>query len=157
MKTPVPLKFTSDTSYDTYKKCFYEKLEAKFKEESDKDASGDSFGAKAGGLLADTGFLFLEGLESIGSCASICKTPLFYLTRSVSEGPVKKNCMGALKDELSFKLVSAIAGLTAFVLFAGMILGMPICSGFNKEEDEDEKKGETELPAAKENQENPVA
>jgi hypothetical protein len=158
MKTPVPLKFTSDTSYDTYKKCFYEKLEAKFKEEADKDASGESFGAKAGGLLADTGFLFLEGLESIGSCASICKTPLFYLTRSVSEGPVKRNCMGALKDDLSFKLVSAIAGLTAFVLFAGMILGMPICSGFNKEEEEGAAPaGETELPAAKENQENPVA
>ena len=51
---------------------------------TDKDASGESFGAKAGGLLADTGFLFLEGLESIGSCASICKAPLFYLTRSVS-------------------------------------------------------------------------
>jgi len=61
--------------------------------------------------------------------------------------------MGALKDELSFKVVSLIAGLTAFVLFAGMVIGMPICSGFNKEDGEEgeEKKGETEMAASKEN------
>jgi hypothetical protein len=159
-KTPVPLKFAADNSFDTYKECYNKVLKAKFKEEADSDSSSGSFGEKAGTLLADTGFLFLEGLESIGGCASICKKPLFYLTRSVTEGPVSRHCMGALKDELSFKIVSAIGGLTALVLFAGMILGMPICSGFNKDEageDGEEKAapaGETELGAAKEN---PVA
>lgn len=151
--TPVPLKFAADNSYDTYKECYNNVLKAKFKEQADSDSTDGSFGEKAGTLLADTGFLFLEGLESIGGCASICKKPLFYLTRSVTEGPVKRDCMGALKDELSFKVVSLIAGLTAFVLFAGMVIGMPICSGFNKEDGEEgeEKKGETEMAASKEN------
>lgn len=128
-------------------------MKAKFKDQADSDSSEGSFGEKAGTLLADTGFLFLEGLESIGGCASICKRPLFYITKTVTEGPVERDCMGALKDELTFKGVSAIAGVTAFVLFSGMILGLPICSGFNKddEEKEDDKKGDTEM-AAKENQ-----
>ena len=156
--TLVPLKFASDQTFDTYKECFNKVLKAKFKEQADSDKSEGGFGEKAGTLLADTGFIFLEGLESIGDCASICKTPLFYLTQSVSEGPVKRNCMGALKDELSFIPVSAIAGLTAMVLFAGLILGMPICSGFNKEEagEEGGAAGESELPAAAKGEENPV-
>ena len=134
-KTPVPLKFTSGTTYDSYKECFNSVLKAKFKKQADSDSSTGSFGAKASTLLADTGFAFLEGLETIGDCAAICKTPLFYVTLSVSEGPAKRNCMGALKDELSFKIVSAISLLTALVLFAGVILGMPICSGFNKDDE----------------------
>lgn len=80
--------------------------------------------------------MFLEGLETIGDCAAICKKPLFYVTKSVSIGPARRYCMDALRDELSFKVVSAISLLTALVLFAGIVLGMPLCSGLNKEEEE---------------------
>ena len=70
--------------------------------------------------------------------------------------------MGALKDEFSFTVVSLIAGLTAVFLFAAMVIGMPICSGFNPEEGDGEKDGEKykegeQKPETELAKENPVA
>lgn len=87
-QTPVPLKFSSSgKSYYTYEECYDKVLKEKFEKEAEKARNNteeggekNSFGDRANNLLADTGLVFLEGLESIGKCASICNKPLFYIT-----------------------------------------------------------------------------
>ena len=66
-KTLVPLKFGSTgTSYDTYEECYEKVLKEKFEKEAKGEPEEGSFGDRAGNLLADSGLLFLEGLETIG-------------------------------------------------------------------------------------------
>ena len=153
-ETLVPLKFTSSgTSYDTYEQCYENVLKEKFKKEAEKaknETEGGedetTFGDRAGNLLADSGLLFLEGLESIGKCASICNKPLFYITQPVEKGPVPRDCMTALKDELSFKLPANIALLSALALFAQTLISIPLCCKFiNRSNDNNFENAETEM------------
>jgi hypothetical protein len=46
------------------------------------------------------GYKFLSDLEEKFNCASICSTPLFYITKDVKEGPPTNDCVTAAMDDL---------------------------------------------------------
>ena len=47
------------------------------------------------------GFDFLTDLENRYDCASLCETPLFYLTKDVSLGPPPIDCVTATVDVMT--------------------------------------------------------
>ena len=76
-------------------------------------------------------------------CSSICKPSLFYLTRDISKGMPKKECLKAALDDAAARATNIANLLMAVAVFGllAMPLAFPLCSNYVKEEEE-EKKGE---------------
>ena len=85
------------------------------------------------------GYDLLAGLEEKYTCASICSTPLFYLTKDVKEGPPEQDCLTAALTEIGSQTgpaaVCAVAGILLLISVAG---GFVLCSKTKKEDMMDE-------------------
>jgi len=73
----------------------------------------------------------LEQFEASLDCASLCKTPLFYMSRTVNDGPVTQDCFDPLVEKFDQPLVSVISLLTGLICLAAMIMSFPLCMGFS--------------------------
>jgi len=77
----------------------------------------------------------LNDIETEFECSGVCYTPLFYLTKPVSDGPATKSCDEAIVDKLSGNYAgAAVAIVTAIALLVAFIGSFPLCMGFNKDE-----------------------
>ena len=83
------------------------------------------------------GYELLAEFVNKYDCASLCSTPLFYLTKDVKMGPPQTDCISA-----SLKAVSEQKGPSAVWLITGLLLLISVAGGFvlcskSKEEDKD--------------------
>lgn len=77
------------------------------------------------------GYGFLSELEEKYECASICRRPLFYITRDISEGRPESECIRAIFNDISgsMKVEAAVAIILALVLVCAMVSGLVSCMG----------------------------
>lgn len=104
-----------------YKACYDTVLKAKFKATEDK---GDSQTAKEKDqtkkvkeFFEKGGYEFLAQLETDYECASMCKVPLFYISRDIKLGKPTMECTEAIVEAVTGKiLVAVVCFITALVL-----------------------------------------
>ena len=67
------------------------------------------------------GLQFLNKVEKDFSCAGLCDVPLFYVTKDISLGPPKKECV----EQMFIDITSSMSSLGMISLVAGIftILG----------------------------------
>jgi hypothetical protein len=101
------------------------------------DESSDGVWTDSKKFLSEGGLDFLELIETEFDCASMCKTPLFYMTRSIEDGMPEQDCLsGTLKGMGKKGRPAAIVALiTALLLFIAMVGAFPLCTGFKKQDD----------------------
>lgn len=137
----VPLVFASgSTSVSNYKACYDNVMEAKYKTteaKSSQSSSEQEQMKKVKEFFEKGGYDFLSQLEKDYECASMCKVPLFYLTRDVKDGKPEKECTEAIVEAVTGKvLVAVICFITGLVLLCACICSFPLCSGFKQPEKE---------------------
>ena len=124
-------------SVNSYRECFEDKLKPKNKYNTTQYQSfyDDFFG--------NGGYTFLVKLEEMfDECSSICKPSLFYLTRPISKGMPKKECLKAALDDAASR-AETIANLLMTVAVFGLLcmpLAFPLCQNYVKEEEEESTK-----------------
>lgn len=69
-------------TFETWEECYNKVLKAK----SQGDEKGDPKWAQLEKFIRDGGLDFVRELETSLNCASACKVPLFYATRSIADG-----------------------------------------------------------------------
>ena len=98
--TTYPLQWNADleTSFTDFRTCHVKKLVPKRKYESEVPED-----LRIGFFEKGT-FDFLVRLETdYEDCASICETPLFYLTRNIAKGMPQKECLRTALDSANAK------------------------------------------------------
>jgi len=129
---------TEDT-VNTYKDCYNNHLKQIFEEESKKPEEDQDPQLEETMKLVDKffnqgGFEFLQELESRYECASMCQTPLFYITRNVSVGPPYQDCAHAAIDEMTDNQGAAIVFIvTAVILLSSVYGAFLLCNRTEKE------------------------
>jgi len=84
-----------------------------------------------------TAIEFFAKLEADLDCSGACATPLFGVARAVADGPVTQDCVTVIIESLEDLLAPGIVCLlTFFVLLCACCGSIPICSGFDKEEED---------------------
>jgi len=79
--------------------------------------------------------------EDAFDCSGVCWTPLFGISRNIADGPPDVECVGALIDTLDSLMGPAIICLiTAFIMMCACCASIPLCTGYNPDEDEAEDK-----------------
>jgi hypothetical protein len=88
-------------------------------------------------FVENGGIQFLEALEVKQDCAGICKTPLFYMVRPLSDGRPTNDCLNSILDDImaTSNSVGIVSMITAFALLIGMGFACPLCTGFSEEDD----------------------
>lgn len=82
-------------------------------------------------FVTNGGYDYMSQLEEDYSCASICYKPLFYLTKSIEEAPVEKECVSAFIEAYAGNMgVGIVAIVTGLVLLSACIGSVPLCTGF---------------------------
>lgn len=114
------------TTYATFQKCYDENLKQVF---------------KAGGYgdpkVMDTAIKFFGKIESDLQCSGACAKPLFGISRNIADGPATVECMEVIIESLDTLLAPGIVCLlTFFVLLCAVCGSIPICTGFDKDEEE---------------------
>ena len=118
----------------TYGECYEKGLKPKFeaenaKGEGEKDPQLAATMEKVQMFFDKGGYELLADLEDKYTCASICSTPLFYLTKDIKEGPPTQDCLTAALNEIGSQtgpaIVCAIAGILLLISVAG---GFVLCS-----------------------------
>jgi hypothetical protein len=80
------------------------------------------------------GYEFLTALEGKYNCASMCKVPLFWLTKDVSEGPATRECVDAAIESVSSqKWISIALAITGALLLLAAFGAFPLCCGYSEE------------------------
>lgn len=81
---------------------------------------------------------FISALESEFECGSLCKTPLFYLTKNADQGAVTQDCVTATVNKLTDnKGAAAVAGLTGVLLWISAIGAFPLMTGLSQKPEEE--------------------
>ena len=129
----LPLVTADTDGVKTFEEC-YTKLKA------NQDAGTGQFAQKAEAFTAffeGGGYDMFEQLEKDYECASICKTPLFYIATDLSVGPPLTDCATESIKNLSGNMgVGAVAVFTGLVLLFAFFGSIPLCTGFSKKGDE---------------------
>lgn len=102
-------------------------------------ADGASDQAKA--WMEKTGISAIKLMELAfedEKCGSMCKTPKFFFTRSIADGPPETDCLTAVVESMQSKPAGAIALLSGLALIVAGIGGFPLCTGFNDKNDDAE-------------------
>jgi len=125
----IPLMFIlSDgkNTYDTFQKCFDDKLKTLF-------AKGGYGNAEQ----LSQAITFFGKIETEMDCSGACHKPIFGIGRSISKGPVTRECLEVILDSLDDLMAPGVVCLlTFFVLMCAVCGAIPICTGFDKEEEE---------------------
>lgn len=70
-------------------------------------------------FLSKGGFTFIQSFEKQFKCAGVCFTPLFYLSRPLSDGIPTKSCDTAFLESVSGQIGPAIVSfLTAIIMLS---------------------------------------
>jgi len=96
---------------------------------------------KAKKFVEKGGFKSLKYMENQYECAAVCKTPLFYVTRSFTEQPTK-SCLSEFVNQVAgntFRSVAIVSIVTALIALCGCCGSFPLCSKYNDEEDDEDK------------------
>jgi len=78
---------------------------------------------------------FLEQFETSLDCASVCETPLFYVSRPVSDGPPTRDCFEPLIEKLDQPVFCVVTLLTGLICIGAMIMAIPLICGFSGKDD----------------------
>jgi len=125
-------------TYDTFLDCYKGPISTQLN--SGSGGSTDSEDVKkakeAAKEIFESGLTeVLESLETSLDCASICKTPLFYLSRSVKDGPPTQDCIVPIMEKFNQPLICIIAFITGLILLGAGVASIPLCTGFKDGED----------------------
>ena len=83
------------------------------------------------------GVKFLQDFEKKFKCAGLCKTPLFYLSKPLSDGKPTRDCVTAFQEEYgSSTIVGVVALFTGIILLMASFGAIPLCTDYNKLEEE---------------------
>lgn len=83
------------------------------------------------------GWAFLSDLEKNMDCAGICATPLFFLTKDISKGPPTMDCITAFTNSINNNVgLAVVAFLTSIILICAGICAIPLCTGYQKKDEE---------------------
>jgi hypothetical protein len=81
-------------------------------------------------FLTNGGYSFIKSFESQFKCAGVCFTPLFYLTRPLSDGVPTQSCDSAFLASVSGSIGPAVvAFITAFIMLTLFGASFPLCTG----------------------------
>lgn len=87
-------------------------------------------------FLQKGGYSFISSFEKQFKCAGICFTPLFYLTRNLSEGLPTTQCDQAFLKSVSGQVGPAIVAFaTAIIMLTLFGASFPLCTGKSDEND----------------------
>ena len=81
------------------------------------------------------GYEFVAAFEKEFDCGGVCKVPLFYMSRPISDGPPTRGCVEQAAKGMASKLgtVGWVALLTGLMMLIGMIGACPLCTGFSED------------------------
>lgn len=118
--TKIPLYWVRSGGVTSFNDCWAKGLEKYFKEfKKDGDTN------QVLELMK-----FINKVEDSLTCAGVCSTPLFAVTLSIEDGPVKEDCVTSLLNTLDSLVAPAVVCLiTFFVLFASCMGGCWLCCG----------------------------
>lgn len=89
-------------------------------------------------FVKNGGVKFIESFEKQFKCAGLCKKPLFYLSKPISDGKPERDCVTAFQEEYGSNTpVGAIALFTGFVLLMAAFGAIPLCTDYNKLPEDD--------------------
>jgi len=124
-------KTLEKTVFNTFNACFTEKLSEEWKKE---DASADKKEYDGNGMA------FFKKLEEDLDCGGVCWLPIFGISRSIKDGPVEADCVDVMLDSLKSLMAPAIVCLiTFFVLLCACCSSIPLCTGYDPKEDEEDE------------------
>lgn len=75
------------------------------------------------------------------NCASVCETPLFYLTKDISQGRPETECINEqlkLTQALAVS-ISSLSGIISYIFYGTIAFVIPICKDYHKLEDHEFK------------------
>lgn len=100
----------------------------------DSQKKPDSNTAK---FFSEGGKDLLLKLEDAYDCAGYCKTGKFFIEKDLSYGPPQQDCVRGFVMGLSGKAgaTAYVSIITGLVLFIAMCGAFPLCTGFEKPED----------------------
>jgi len=126
---------TKVATYDTYKEC-YEKVLSKSSSSSD-DANVKKVKKAMASFVNGGGFSLLNDFETKYDCAGFCKTPLFYVTKSVNLRPSKECIRPIVKNLSEFAYyIGFVALISFFANFCGFCGSFSLCTKMEGNEDE---------------------
>jgi hypothetical protein len=135
--TIMPLHWVSLTakSYSSFKDCYTNVILPKMEVET------NYVNKYVRDFVTHGGFSLLSSLEENFDCASLCKVPLFYITKDISEGRPRQECIDGFIKGMNANLGTAglFSILCAIILLIGALGTFPICCG-----GKEEKKGRLE-------------
>jgi hypothetical protein len=87
-------------------------------------------------FIKNGGVQFLADFEKKFKCAGFCKTPLFYMTRNITEGKPERDCLTAMATEYGSNTgVGAVGVITGLTLLLAAFGAIPLCKDYNKLEE----------------------
>jgi len=129
----VPFVWKSSGGFTKYQDCYEKEL----KPNQSKYPSLSSF------LTDSKNYDFLVGLETtIPNCSGVCDLPLFYVTKSISEGPPTAECIAGtisffsngLTTDSNLFITAGLVALGAFMQIFGL------CTKRAKDADDEDQK-----------------
>lgn len=126
-------KPAGDKVYTKFKDCYEANSKVGYSDDKLDEKAKEWFKTK--GVEA---IQFLEEMYKEEKCASMCKTPQYYFTRGIEDGPPKTDCFTAVVESMQSMPAGAIALLSGLALIVAGVAGFPLCTGFNEKNDEPE-------------------
>lgn len=123
------------SKFNTYAECWDGKIKTM---PATSKMMKNKYFKQAKDYLDKGGWAFLTDLEKNLNCAGLCATPLFYMTKPLSAGPPTQDCVNAFVGKFNKNTGMAVAAfLTAVVLICAGICAIPLCTGYNKNNEEE--------------------
>lgn len=132
--TPLVFNSTEETTtYESFYKCFQDKIKAEMQ-------NSNPFYTDIKNFLDTGGYELFSYFEGNFNCSSVCKLPLFYMTKSIALKRPPTECFGPVVATLQTDMgaVSTVSLVSGFVLIIIAITAWPLCSGLKDEDDDGE-------------------
>lgn len=138
-----PLIF-DDPGIKSFAQCYEEKLKPLFDDQ--RELPEDERDREYAVTMYYLDFFFESGAfdyfsameDNYEACASICRTPLFYLTKDVSEGTPVNDCLTAtIEDMTDKKTASIVFSLLTIIIWIALFSACALCTKDSEEGDEE--------------------
>lgn len=119
-----------DGTVDTWLECFERtKKEADSETDDDSKKTKQDNVAKITAFMKSEGFDFMKSAEDKFSCGGVCKPPMFFLTKSITEGKPEMDCLSAVLEDIpgKLRLPGLISVLLGLLLICAFIAAFPLC------------------------------
>jgi len=128
----VPFLFQKDAAgtFKSFAECYNDKLNKAANKDKSKNGKFKKW-------ANDGGFKTIAALEKNLKCQGLCVTPMFYVSLDYWNEPAT-TCLPKIVEVLSgpMKTAGYVALITALIAFVAFCGSFPLCSGYNKDEDE---------------------